>query len=82
MKKFTCLFCEDFEDFQEKDFPVPGEGTDDPGSIFISQDSLRTGNFLKLKAAQPGINIAVKNFSLPESFPFDVSDRSFKIVND
>lgn len=90
VKQSVTLFSEDFNDFKEKTFPTGGgwkkirpDGSDNEhGGILIRRDLLPIGNYLKIKASRFGVKIAVKEFSMPESFPFDVSDSSFKIGND
>jgi RHS repeat-associated protein len=89
---FITLFTEDFERFKDGRFPknsgwvskvIINQGKDfskdTVDSISVQSDSINGNKSLKINNSEIHPFIVVKHFNIPESYPFDVSDRVFEI---
>ncbi len=59
---------------KEKDHPTYSE------AVSVSYDSMSGYKTLKLNPIEDRQVIVVKHFNIPESYPFDISDKTFSIV--
>jgi len=84
---FPILFIEDFENFEVGTLPENSgwvtTRTEDPGTVsrcvLVSRDSSTWKNCLKLQVIENNRVVVVKHFTIPGSFPFDTSDKTFSI---
>jgi hypothetical protein len=85
VKEYITFLSEDFEGFAEGTFPEHSgwrrseTNNGDTKEIVVKKDTVTGKKYLEICVLDQNLMIAVKHFNIPDHFPFDVSDRSFKI---
>ena len=88
-KDWDSLFNEDFERFSDDNqmkesgwvqaVTALKEKTDEAKTVSIAGSFNCTGQTLRIESDEDNETIIVKSFQIPQSFPFDVSDKPFEI---